>query len=110
MISIIAFFATYLTTTVDLDTKMANYTTQDKIIAISQELNFDETVALRIARCESQFGKYKVNWQGSSAYGLYQFMPKTFNAYCDGSIENDEDQIRCFIKLYPKHKNWWECQ
>lgn len=65
--------------------------------------------AIRIAECESQLGTYKKNWQGSSAYGLFQFMPKTFNAYCKGNIKNNYDQIRCFLELYPKHPNWWEC-
>lgn len=66
--------------------------------------------AVRVARCESMLGKYKTNWEGSSAYGLFQFMPKTFNAYCKGDIKNNYDQIRCFLELYPKHPNWWLCR
>lgn len=66
--------------------------------------------AVRVARCESMLGKYNQNWQGSSAYGLFQFMPKTFNAYCKGDIKNNYDQIRCFLELYPKHPNWWLCR
>ena len=65
--------------------------------------------AIRIANCESKMGKYKVNWEGSSAYGLFQFMPKTFNAYCKGDIKNNYDQIRCFLELYPKYPSWWKC-
>lgn len=70
----------------------------------------DPVTAKRIASCESQMGKYRKNWSGSSATGLFQFMPKTFNAYCSGDIENDIDQIRCFNKLYPNHQSWWECK
>lgn len=84
--------------------------TQDLIKRIATENGFNVNTALRIAECESQFGKYRKNWEGSSATGLYQFMPKTFNAYCQGDINNDEDQIRCFIELYPKHKSWWQCK
>ena len=82
----------------------------EMITRLSTENGFDVNTALRISGCESQHGKYKTNWQGSSAYGLYQFMPKTFNAYCDGVIESDYDQIMCFIKLYPEHKSWWACK
>jgi hypothetical protein len=70
----------------------------------------DVPTAKRIATCESQMGKYRTNWSGSSAEGLFMFMPKTWNAYCDGDIKSDIDQIKCFNKLYPTHKSWWECQ
>jgi len=70
----------------------------------------DIPTTLRIADCESKLGKYRENWQGSSARGLLMFMPSTFNAYCKGNIDNDIDQIKCFNKLYPLHKNWWKCQ
>ena len=53
-------------------------TTTEKIIELSKEHNFDTETALRIAECESQLGKYQVNWEGSSAKGVYMFMPKTF--------------------------------
>lgn len=84
--------------------------TEFNIRVLSKINDFDEYTAVKIAECESQFGKYKVNWQGSSAYGLYQFMPSTFNDYCEGYIENDIDQINCFIKLYIKYHHWWECK
>jgi hypothetical protein len=70
----------------------------------------DVPTAKRIATCESQMGKYRKNWSGSSATGLFQFMPKTFNAYCSGDIKSDRDQILCFNKLYKLHPSWWECQ
>jgi len=72
--------------------------------------DFSQEIAVRIAICESQLGKYKTNWEGSSAYGLYQFMPRTWNAYCEGNIKNDDDQIKCFIKLYRTHPEFWECK
>ena len=84
-------------------------TITETITRISTEENFDPIVAIRIAKCESQLGKYKKNWEGSSATGLYMFMPNTFSHYCSGTIESDIDQIRCFIRLYYKHSGWWEC-
>ncbi|NCD07196.1 MAG: hypothetical protein EOL97_13865 [Spirochaetia bacterium] len=87
-----------------------NATIEQAIINYSIDNGINYETSLRIADCESKMGKYKVNWDGSSAYGLYQFMPRTFNAYCQGSIESDIDQIRCFIKLYNKHPNWWVCK
>jgi hypothetical protein len=83
---------------------------QDKIIDIASKNNFCIETALSIAECESQFGKYTHNFEGSSAKGIYQFTDKTWEDYCDGDVLNDEDNIKCFIKLYNKHPNWWACQ
>ena len=86
------------------------YTERQAVEALIRIMAGDLTdTAIRIANCESKMGKYKVNWEGSSAYGLFQFMPKTFNAYCKGDINNNYDQIRCFLELYPKHPSWWKC-
>ena len=70
----------------------------------------DVVTAKRVADCESKTGLYRNNWQGSSAEGLFMFMPSTFNAYCSGDIKNDIDQIKCFNKLYKIHHSWWKCQ
>jgi len=86
--------------TVDIATLITNH---------AKIAHFDEIVALRIADCESKMGKYRENWEGSGAIGLFQFKPSTWNAYCEGDINNDEDQIRCFLQLYPLHKDWWQC-
>lgn len=85
-------------------------TIESLIAHYSDIYNFNKETALRIADCESKTGKYKHNWEGSSAKGVYMFMPKTFNAYCDGNIDIEEDQIICFMKLYPKYPEWWECK
>lgn len=83
---------------------------QDLINRLSTENDFNVNTALRIAECESQYGKYKINWQGSSAKGIYQFTDKTWNNYCEGDVMNDQDNIMCFIKLYKKHPSWWQCK
>lgn len=70
----------------------------------------DVITAKRIATCESQMGKYRKNFQGSSATGLFQFTVGTWNSNCDGDIKSDIDQVKCFNKLYPKYPNWWSCK
>jgi hypothetical protein len=84
-------------------------TITETITRIAIEENFDPIVAIRIAKCESQLGKYRKNFEGSSATGLYMFMPLTFSHYCEGNIESDIDQIKCFMRQYKKHPGWWEC-
>ena len=55
-------------------------------------------------------GKYKTNWSGSSAKGIYMFISSTWEYYCDGDVLNDEDNVKCFMKLYEEHRTWWECR
>ena len=58
-----------------------NATITEAIINYSIDNNINYEISLRIADCESKMGKYKTNVEGSSAYGIYQFMPRTLNAY-----------------------------
>lgn len=53
---------------------------------------------------------WKVNARNphSTAKGLGQFIDKTFANYCTGDVMNAEDNLDCFVKLYPRHKDWWE--
>lgn len=76
----------------------------------AEQYGVDVEVAKRIAVCESQMGKYRENWEGSGAVGVFQFKPKTFFAYCEGNIQSDKDQTKCFMQLYPVHPSWWECK
>lgn len=82
----------------------------DLITRLSEEKGFETEIALKIADCESKTGKYKINWEGSSAKGIYQFTDKTWKNYCDGDVMDDYDNIRCFMELYEKHPNWWKCK
>jgi hypothetical protein len=84
--------------------------TEDLITRLSTERGFDVNVALKIADCESKTGKYKTNWQGSSAKGIYMFTDRTWENYCDGDVMDDYDNIRCFLNLYRKHPSWWACR
>lgn len=84
-------------------------TLEQMIINYSIENGINYETALRIANCESKMGKYKYNLQGSSAKGIFQFIDNTWENYCDGDVLNDEDNVRCFMKLYEEHKSWWSC-
>jgi hypothetical protein len=85
-------------------------TPKDLIIRLTKDSQVSTETALRIAECESQFGKYQSNWSGSSAYGLYQFTIGTWENYCSGSRDSYIDQTNCFIKLYNRHPSWWSCK
>jgi len=85
-------------------------TPKDLITRLTASSQVSTITALRIAECESQFGKYQTNLSGSSAYGLYQFTTSTWEHYCSGSRDSYIDQTNCFIKLYDKHPNWWSCR
>jgi hypothetical protein len=85
-------------------------TPKDLIIRLTVNSQVSTETALRIAECESNFGKYQTNWSGSSAYGLYQFTTSTWEHYCSGSRDSYIDQTNCFIKLYNRHPSWWSCK
>lgn len=76
----------------------------------ADEYSVDVETSLRIATCESQMGKYKTNWSGSSAKGIYMFIDRTWKYSCEGDVMNDEDNIKCFMKLYEENKSWWSCR
>ena len=81
----------------------------DLITRLAQENNFNVRVALKIAHCESKTGTQNFN-KHSSAKGIYQILDKTWKNYCVGDVLDDYDNINCFLKLYEKHKGWWECK
>ena len=84
-------------------------TIESLIAHYSDIYNFNLDTALRIADCESKTGKYLYNFSGSSAKGIYQFTDGTWKNYCKGDVLNADDNIKCFMKLYNQHPQWWEC-
>lgn len=56
------------------------------------------------------YGKYLYNWEGGSAKGIFQFTDRTWANYCEGDVLNQTDNIKCFLEVYPKHKDWWKCK
>jgi soluble lytic murein transglycosylase-like protein len=81
---------------------------QDKIILAARRSGVDESAALAIAWCESRFDPAAKN-KNSTATGVYQFLMGTWWNYCRGDVRNADDNIACFMKLYPAHPGWWEC-
>ena len=82
---------------------------RDKIIIYARQYGVNINEALDIAWCESRFNEKAKNWKGSTARGIYQFLFSTWDNYCEGDVKNADDNIKCFMRLYPKHKNWWTC-
>ncbi len=83
-------------------------TVADKITIAAIKHGVDINEALNVAWCESRHDERARN-NTSTARGTYQFIFKTWDNYCTGDVKNADDNIACFMKLYPKHKGWWEC-
>lgn len=86
---------------------------KDGVIAeISKEslkFGINPREALDIAYCESRYNPFVTNAK-SSAKGVYQFTNRTWEKYCLGNPFDYFDNIKCFMKLYPQNKNWWQCK
>ena len=76
---------------------------------MAKEYDLPADVAIMVAECESTVNPLAVN-PNSSAKGLYQFIDKTWENYCEGDVFNAKDNATCFMQLYPKHPSWWECR
>ena len=62
-----------------------------------------------VIQCESSWNPNAKN-PTSSAFGIAQFMPSTFNDYCGGDYKNPYDQIKCMVIAFTDNKqHWWEC-
>jgi hypothetical protein len=81
---------------------------QDKIIIAARQAGIDENEALDIAFCESRYTE-RARSKVSSATGVYQFIARTWFDYCEGDPKDADHNIKCFMKLYPKFPQWWEC-
>jgi len=84
-------------------------TVQEKIIDYADTYGVERETALRIANCESGYNPLAKN-KTSSATGVYQFINSTWDNYCKGDRLNADDNIICFMELYPKHPQWWMCK
>ena len=84
-------------------------TVREKIIKYSKEYGVNTDEALAIAQCESSMGTNIIS-KTSTSRGVYQFIFKTSDTYCEGDVYDEDDNIKCFLKLYPNHKSWWECK
>lgn len=70
----------------------------------------DPEVAVRIAFCESSLKPWSKN-EESTAAGLYQFTAPTWEFIrAPGSPLDEDEAIKQFVKWYPQHPGWWECE
>lgn len=88
--------------------KQACDNTECWIVHYSNQYNVDSALSLRIAMCESSLDTYARN-PNSSASGLYQFIEKTWDNYCEGNVFDEHANIQCFLQLYDRHPEWWQC-
>jgi len=79
---------------------------QQLIVDKSREYGVNTETALRIANCESNFNQYAAS-PISTAKGIYQFLDNRWAMSCEGDVFNAEDNIDCFMKLYPEHPSYW---
>ena len=82
---------------------------REEIIKQATEAHFPISTALTIGECESNLDPFVQN-ANSTATGVYQFIDGTWENYCEGYRTDYKANIACFIKLYPQHPSWWECQ
>lgn len=78
---------------------------ENKIIEMASEHGVCPQTSIRIARCESNLNPFAEN-NHSTASGIYQFLNGTWSNYCTGNVFNYEDNIKCFMKLYPTNPDW----
>lgn len=78
------------------------------IIVASLQNDIPPQTTFDIIQCESRWDIDTEN-PNSTASGLYQFLDGTHEAYCEGEKNDPYKQTDCFVKLYPKFPQWWEC-
>ena len=82
---------------------------KQEIIKQAQIHGVDINKALAIATCENDtFDQKRKNPHGT-ATGIFQFINKTWNGYCEGDVKDYKANIKCFMELYPQHPTWWDC-
>jgi hypothetical protein len=81
---------------------------EEEIVTQANKAGINPRIALNIAFCESKFNTYAKN-PNSTAKGIYQFVNKTWENYCEGEVYNARDNIKCFVKWYKIYPSWWEC-
>lgn len=81
---------------------------KEKIEMSALEAGIGVDEALGVANCESRLNPKNAS-RISTAKGVYQFLNGTWQDYCSGNVFNEDDNIKCFMKIYKKHKGWWEC-
>jgi hypothetical protein len=82
---------------------------KEEIVRQAKKYGVSVDSALAIAKCESEF-IYNASNKQSTAKGVYQFLDGTWEwTGANGHQYDYQENIRQFMKWYPKVPNWWEC-
>lgn len=81
----------------------------NEIIDQARASKISVSEALQIAECESNYNAFAKSTISTSK-GTFQFIDKTWKNYCTGNVYDYKANISCFMELYPKHPEWWECR
>ena len=89
---------------------------KDLIITYADKYNTDETVLLKVAKCESGL-KTNVYGDGGKAYSVFQYHQKTFDRFSDLfgkdlDYKSAEDQIELTAWVFAEHpelRKHWSC-
>ena len=74
--------------------------------AITYGVDYDEIYS--VAMAESGFHLNAYNEIGKS-YGIFQYIPSTFKAYCKGDYLNPYHQITCATRMFSEGKKYhWD--
>lgn len=76
----------------------------------AEQYGIETDIALRVAECESQYGKYEYNMASSTAKGVYQFIDTTWEYTGGGDVLDPRQNIERFAMYYKKYPHWWECK
>lgn len=71
--------------------------------------NVNPTDALRVLECESNLNPRAKN-PNSTAFGIPQFLNKTWEYIGGGDRGDYKEQIIQFMKWWPSHRSWWQCK
>jgi len=78
----------------------------EKIFIYSKEYNVDVLLALNVACAESCtqteegiFFNPRAKNPNSTASGIFQFVKATWDSMCEGDVFDEDDNIRCAIKI-----------
>ena len=65
----------------------------------------------RVMACESMGNEYAVNFTGSAASGLMQFMPNTYYGNGGTDVWNGHEQLQVALKMYQHGQAYqWACK
>lgn len=84
-------------------------TVKGKIVKYAKEFGTDANLAIAVAYAESCFEPTAKN-KNSSASGIFQFVQQTWEENCEGDVFNEDDNIKCGVKMLAKKENLkhWE--